>query len=403
MSVMRFPHLPESSHPQYLWNEQEYIIRMLGQNAIGAGISETATHVTITTHPDHSMNFIANGPADFPNYILTETYPTNATRWVYISEDGSRFFLSDKRPDYCQYIHGHYNSNGDRAVLFIDAELPPGQRAIIMDSFNSMFEYDQRIAMTGGELVWEATAQEREITRTLPKGRYRFHLQGGTGGRGGHTQGGSRGGQGGVAPLIIETLPLLEETEFYCFLGNDGENGEDARPWVSSDEFRFSGGGGCSGESTFIAHGSWEGRRIFESIGGCGGGGGVSTFFTPGGEDWDPVGSVGAGGGGAGSGGGSDANNGSGLFGNIRIVAEGGSCENGGQGSPAINHAGQLVWPNDPRQGHLAGLRGQDYLNTNGQPRRVRAGGNSGEYHGSAKGGSMALTTSSGLLQIWRV
>lgn len=162
MAVRLFPYLPESNHPQYLWNEQEYIIRMLNQNANGIAITNSTNSVTISLANTESQNFISHGSIDFANNELTATFSTLTTRWIYLRADGSELYESSHRPEYNQYLHGHYR-NGDRAVVFINSSLPWNQRAVVMDSFNSHFQYDQTVPTTEGTLIWEINSFRNQL------------------------------------------------------------------------------------------------------------------------------------------------------------------------------------------------------------------------------------------------
>jgi len=135
------------------------------------------------------------------------------------------------------YLDGWYHPDnhpyGDRAVVFIDGELPQGRRAIVMDSSNSMNEYDMRNPDTGDDLVWEITAPSDAGWQSmlLTPGNYRFELRGGNGGRGGNAgQDGSvenpaLGGSGGHGQVIVRKIRITRLVTFFSLLGGDGEHG----------------------------------------------------------------------------------------------------------------------------------------------------------------------------------
>lgn len=299
--VTRFPFEPQSNHPQYLWNEHEYIIRMLCQSVNKIGITESGTNVTVTRVSNESLNTVAQGAADYPAGILHETFATTTTRWIYISADGARTYSSNTRPQYNPFLHGFYTSTGDRAILFIDANMPTGQRAIVMDSFNSMFEFDNQWPVPDGGWGnwWLNITRARPpmaVPRTLPRGRYIFRLRGGQGGHGGtggvghpDRTAGVSGGRGGSAPIVTGALVLLEDTELFFFVGGDGLEGANGRgDHVATNNaiggtntargqhrIVMNGGGGTSGEDTWVGFHGLGNTRLFESIGGAGGGGGA--------------------------------------------------------------------------------------------------------------------------------
>ena len=303
MSTKPFPNASESDHPHSLWNEQEYIIRMLNQNAIGIGFDETGNEVTVSMMNNNSMNFIAYGSADFPSPQVSLKRSTDTTGWIYKAPDGSNFVFRsglENRPVYDQYIHGWYHPREEmRAVMFIDGELPPGQRCIIMDSPNSMYEYDNRIPDDEYiDIVYNA-AERGDISNVrtikLTKGNYRFELRGGRGGNGGGTgdnsllQGQASGGRGARGEKVIIKMRILEDVTINCYRGadgNDGDSGGGAHytktqtiefgPHTSPLQLKnlicesLSGGGGASGEDTRIV---LNNIAIMIARGGAGGGG----------------------------------------------------------------------------------------------------------------------------------
>jgi len=310
-------------HPQFLWNNQEFVLRMLTQNACGIGMFEKGNRVRVSLKPEESRNVVAFGPADIcgPSlenggkvpHIELET-DTDTVKWIYCRMNGSGFYCSTDRPRYCSIHHGWYHETNrhewgrDRAVVFIDAELPPGFRCIVMDSPNSMFEYDVRNPDTGGELVWEITAPSDGgwESRLLTPGNYRFELRGGNGGRGGGIvpTGGANllnppaGGAGGRGQVLVCKIRILAPTTFFGLLGGDGEQGEDGEFHASIPngfiprQYITGGGGGSSGGDTRLRIGD---RLINNALGGAGGGGAVTLSSI--GSNW----ANGAGGGGAGN------------------------------------------------------------------------------------------------------
>jgi hypothetical protein len=339
MSIIKFPYEQESNHPQYLWNEQEYIIRMLMQHSIGISMEEISTQVTVSHNPALSHNFTANGPADFPSRNISASFSTSETCWIYLKADGSEFYLSGQKPFYNQYIHGWYHPTlADRAVVFIDSELAGGIRCMVMDSANVHFDYNRRIRneMEGIVVYHKGYGASIPTDRyggdfnvELLPGRYRFHLRGGRGGNGGaiyvfiedaHSFGNYfgtyypfHGGSGAIPPETVYTLTILDEISLNGYVGFDGEHGDSQNYKSWSDinyvytryEIGTSGAGGSSGEDTYIQSGS---ILLSEAIGGAGGGGSQRKSY---GDGRDPTTGYyypyvsyysGAGGGGAGAG-----------------------------------------------------------------------------------------------------
>lgn len=262
MSVIRFPYEPESSHPQYLWNEHEYVVRMLTQNKIGIGLREDNYHGHISGQGIFSMGNIAMGMSEIilPNIYFS--FPTDFLSWVYCKRDGSEFYQSTDKPSYNTILQGWFHpATEERAVVFVDFERSPGQRCIIMDSFNSMFDYDHRIGdPPAGELVFPKNAAQEAwstmIPHVLQPGSYRFEMKGGRGGSGGNlyndtydtdprfNRGWSNGlvrmwrnipqpalsyrlfgGKGAAADTYIFKITLLTPVTIYVYRGADGENG----------------------------------------------------------------------------------------------------------------------------------------------------------------------------------
>ena len=335
MSLKRFPFEPESSHPQYLWNEHEYIVRMLTMNKIGANIYENGNNATINFAPNNSMSIIAWGSSE----IITSssyTFPTTSTGFIYLTfsennlisgNSGNLSTVVQDEPEWNSMLHGWYHRNRGRAIVFIDSSLQPGERCVLMDSFNSLYEWKHRVPVNGGVLAFpEPPAGEIQYHR-LRKGRYRFIIQGGQGGGGGDAllndmQPGSGstytnywelmpGGKGGTAPILTETLVLLEDLMITVLRGVDGGKGANARGyhwWTTSGtvQHRFYGrgaGGGASGQDTYVLIGD---TFFLRSIGGAGGGGSAANLKSVLSRNYG-FHATGPGGGGAGSG---SANNG---------------------------------------------------------------------------------------------
>jgi len=324
MAMIRFPLQPENNHPQYLWNEQEFIIRMLHQHKIGISMDENATQVTVSFDPALSLNFVAKGAVDFKKYNTnrTATFSTNSTFWIYLKEDGSGFYASGSdKPAYNQYTHGWYRANGDRAVVFCDPDQEAGFRCMIMDSFNCHYEYEQRIPDTGGDLVFEI--KDNQITDdingsepiTLVPGSYRFELTAGSGGRGGGAD--DTGGRGCDGQKVIYKLNTYNTLKLKGIRGGNGARGSDRKYYRWQDTDWFGGitsdnllmtacGGGSSGSDTMLMF--FDGTPIITAIGGAGGGGAgakpLSTFRVDQGEVllvyWSRMALSSAGGGGAG-------------------------------------------------------------------------------------------------------
>ena len=263
---------------------------------IGIGFDEDEINkkVTVSMRNGDSMNFIAYGPVDFPSPQVSLTRSTDTTGWIYKAPDNSNFVFrsgSENRPVYDSYIHGWYHPREEmRAVMFIDSELPPGQRCIIMDSFNSMYEYDHRIPDAEEEyieVIYDSTKEEDadEVIRILPRGKYRIHLKGGTGGSGGkanasidfNTNDIQNGGQGHEGEIIVEKITLYETQQFSLYNGADGADGLDSKKNIrlysvpsATIDGGTSAGGGSSGEDTRIV---LNNVAIMIARGGAGGGG----------------------------------------------------------------------------------------------------------------------------------
>ena len=289
MGTMRFPPRESQGHPQDDWNNMEYMIRMLTQSSIGVCVDDsfTADTVTISAHPDVSMNHISLGPV---GVVTSDEIRLNSAQagWVYVTEAGAFYFEANVRPLYNPVFHGWYRDAqgmGDRAIAFIDPELPRGWRTIIMDSPNSMFEYDQRIPDTAGDPVWEITAPSDTNWESmlLTPGHYRFELRGGNGGRGGDAGAGTlghfaRGGAGGRGQALVWNIRILVDTQFQGILSGDGEDGRTGNsllqgPGLISRALHVTGGGGgSSGGDTRVM---FKNGVAANAIGGAGGGGAV--------------------------------------------------------------------------------------------------------------------------------
>jgi len=269
------------------------------------------------------MNVVAHGGADIICAEFLEGFDSDVTGtgWVYIRLDGSGVYFSRDRPMYNIYLDGWYHPDnhpyGDRAVVFIDGELPQGRRAIVMDSPNSMYEYDTR--MPPGNARWSIAHQITTphdtlfTTFTLEPGVYRFELRGGNGGNGGAGGGGSNGGAGGISVAVVYELILHHTTVFQAILGGNGNaggngsigsrrasgGGEGAFDWIATG-----GGGGSSGGDTILR--TADGCILAISRGGAGGGGGGAQFSSVWLNAWRLNG---GGGGGAGEPNGNDGDN----------------------------------------------------------------------------------------------
>jgi len=315
MGVIRFPGLPESNHPHYLWNRQEYVVRMLHQNRIGLGVWEEGGRVIVSGRAADGMNVVAHGAADIICAEFLEGFDSDVTGtgWVYIRLDGSGVYFSRDRPMYNIYLDGWYHPDnhpyGDRAVVFIDGELPQGRRAIVMDSSNSMNEYDMRNPDTGGDLVWEITAPSDQGWQSmlLTPGNYRFELRGGNGGRGGSAGEGSIetpaiGGTGGQGQVIVRKTRITRSVTFLGLLGGNGQDGQPGNSLFHGSPLPFlyatGGGGGSSGGDTRLRTDDTDidTSLMLNAMGGAGGGGAVHGHAIP-----SFTGINGAGGGGAGN------------------------------------------------------------------------------------------------------
>ena len=453
--LTRFPHEPASNHPQYLWNRHEYIIRMLSQNANGIGIDERSQEVVVNLQPESSLNLVANGAADFPNKTqYSDLFTTTITHWIYLRADGAGFFSSNNAPRYNQYLHGHYDDEGNRAVVFINAHLPIGQRAIVMDSFNSLLEYNTRLpTMTPENLYMEFTTRGF-FNRRLRAGGYVIQIRGGRGGNGGNVPPipfaerpfdlpdlWAWGGVGAQATITTFNLILFDSMDLTFRVGGDGAHGQNGRYWwILNGEERHDisqgAGGGASGEDSYI---SGMGRRIqeSESIGGAGAGGGLFVHTPPHFWRWWPWGgtrppdghptwragwkmeAVRAGGGGAGSG-----IAGVGQIANTTIV-QGHAVRNAVGGTRHLGGlcSGELIWDEwnvpPPNNGIFQNPidRGEAYPE-NERTDNVRRGGNGifrqifpqrppSPHHPSPSvilGGQGVLhaTQTQGFIRIWR-
>ena len=441
MSIQYWPLPPESDHPQYLWNLHEQTIRLLFQNNVGLGIDEVGDVLTVSSMPEDSLNMLAHGFADFrtfpPGSRVTDYHGLVATRatfgtlatggktakWVYARKDCAGFYESHARSRYSPLYHGWYHPEkfpvGDRAVVFIDSELPAGRRCIVMDSFNSMFEWDSRIEIPPGmrPIVDLAAADAgREIVYELTPGNYVFQLKGGLGGRGGNAApfwgaAQTMGGVGGVAPDVEKRIIIPVTTTVFLYRGRDGANGGDG-DWQGTvgspppgagghNEAIYAsisnGGGGSSGEDSYIRFP--DGRDLIVSLGGAGGGGaGIFPAVWPGSQYFEPR-VTGGGGGGAGSGTAQDGDENAGGNG---VRGRAGTSANGGEAGRSSPHfvGNSIVFmpPSMPGQNISAGRRrnGGDSVSC---PSRWP---NQHPDAAAGLGGSGALDTSDGYLRIFR-
>jgi len=294
VSTIPFPNAA-FTHPQAEWNEMELVMRMLNQNSIPIRMVESGTGVTVSLDPAQSMNVIAMGGADLSANISLTTH-TNDTRWIYVRADGSSFDVRAERPDWNPYLHGWYHRvRGDRAVVFIDAELPPGQRCFLLDSPNSMYEYDTRIPLTGGDYtdITPALTAGQALPFSLYPGNYRIEIKGGRGGTGGNsgltTVRTNIGGSGGDGETRIFRLRVLSVISGTIMRGRDGANGGNGvigggfamgpAHMIQNRQFitgsATGGGGGASGEDTRIL---LDGL-LWRARGGAGGGGGAPSIL----------------------------------------------------------------------------------------------------------------------------
>lgn len=294
MAIIKFPLISESAHPQYKWNEQEFIIRMLHQHKIGISLNETLNDVTISFDPTLSLNFVAKGAVDFQKYNANRTFTTSTanSKWIYLAADGSRFYEdAGTKPTYNQYLHGWYRSNGDRAVIFIDPDQGQGFRSMLMDTFNCHFDYEQRIPDTGGELFWrlDSCLDYFRPSPIFTPGSYRFEITGGKGGKGGgrwlRSWGyeDSSGGNGCYGQSIVYKLNIYTETLFEGVRGGEGQKGAycNSVNWTTGNLlFGYKDYCMCTGASGASSGGDSRVRttgnisvEIINAIGGAGGGG----------------------------------------------------------------------------------------------------------------------------------
>jgi hypothetical protein len=431
MSIIKFPGNEESYHPQYLWNNFEYVIRMLTQNKIGISINEPASgnHVIISASSSNSMNNVAFGPVE----IIPETQrdlSTSTTQWIYCRLTSKIFQLENVRPAWNSILHGWYHpKTSDRAVCFIDASLPQGQRVIAMDSFNSMFDYDTFVPDSpAGVLVYEAPADAslgKPITKTLPAGKYRFEVKGGTGGKGGNCPGGAywysvNGGAGGIAPSHVLKFRLQDNFTFIIQRGVDGEDGqpavggifnETAGSVVTHTLYSRSAGGGASGQDSYVQF--TDGIDLIRSIGGAGGGGAYAVTN----QDYSGTNIIGTilhiyrawfegpGGGGAGS----DSENtaqdgGTGPVNNTTNIFPVSDLYIGKKGEASIGGRGgrSYPWGTGPNNGSNDGFSGQDYLAGDRRNGGDSAGIPLSMNYNRPQGGATGKSTSSGHVEIWR-
>ena len=230
MSVIRFPFEAESEHPLYKWNEHEFIVRMLTQNQIGIAFTELETgtpEVSITSNSMITMNHIAHGGHQFsPHSGAPFVITTTQTRWIYIDENGSSIgipsiYPSPIRPVYNSILHGWYHpAEPHRALFLIDPDQPQGYRTIVMDSFNSMFDFDYSIPDpdSGSTPFYKAEPPFGNVVAlACPPGKYVFEVRGGKGGKGGDNNPGmptylpaTYGGAGASAPILRLKLRIVE-------------------------------------------------------------------------------------------------------------------------------------------------------------------------------------------------
>ena len=421
MSVLRFPHRPESIHPHYKWNENEYIIRMLNQNMIGIGLNEDLSSVTVLVDPNSSKNTIAKGPVDFVLPSIGDTFLTDLSKWIMIKEDGSMFYelaetITTGRPQYNQYLHGWYTNNGDRAIIFIDPNLPPGNRAVLMDSFNCLFEYEQRIPdLRSGEVpLFEIPQLDIGIPWTLTPGAYRFHLKGGRGGNGGISNVGTylaygNPGSGVDGGELIFKLALRATMQIIATKGSNGNNGGNGVGRFTTSPFRVNatcGGGGASGSDTSIQFSN--GFSLYTYGGAGGGGGGLSmgaNSFSPpfpsSATDMRNMYITGGGGGGGGFGiGGNGSSTGPQTY-RIGLV-------NGGGGG-RLNTSTALPQGGTPSGGstsYYPNMRSGEAGQSHSEGLRRRNGGSSPANSGQSTagpGGSGGNGTTNGYLQIYKI
>jgi hypothetical protein len=433
MATIKFPLTSEYEHPQYKWNEQEFILRMLYQNRIAISLSENNSQVTVSFDPALSLNFVAKGAVDFKKYNTnrTATFNTNKSFWIYLREDGSGFYEETfVKPDYNQYIHGWYRSNGDRAVVFVDPEQQAGYRAMLMDSFNCHYQYEQRIPDTGGDVIWEIYNYSDLIpsfSGLIIPGSYRFHLKGGKGGNGGWQRNNSNqnvpdngtGGKGSEGQLIIWKLNIYNQTKFTGFRGGEGEQGKftEGVAWLEegygflglegrSWSLQTGAGGGSSGSNSRLLS---EDTILIDALGGAGGGGAAPNAIV----NYDYLSCTDAGGGGAGYTANSDSErrgaNGFAMKNpNHTTGAYGGSLKIGGQKGWGARRMSNIAYIDTDIFDHNEDIRNGQNLNKDGVNRLRRRGGDSigltGKGHsvGKAYGGNSLVGMGGSEFKVYR-
>ena len=296
MSVVRFPFTKESDHPQYIWNEHEYIARVLTQNAIGMGFVENDNEtVTIDTSPNMSRGNDAWGLSEFILQPDIYTITTDTTKFIYVTADGI-YRERTEEPKYNSILHGWYNSDFTaRAVMLIDHNRPVKYRCILLDSPNSLFEY-KNIMFTDRILIdnMPVLTPNYPVILFLPPGTYLFEMKGGKGGKGGRgggvvgTPGNNQycasgpGGEGAEGQIITKYVTFSESMELQLLLGGGGEDGANGvyknYEAVILNKYKFhvlgqAGAGASSGQDTVVINNKNQ-AVIFRALGGSGGGGG---------------------------------------------------------------------------------------------------------------------------------